>query len=128
MPRVRIGAARKQRHKRLLKRAKGFVGGRSKLYKTAHETLLRAGNHRFQDRKLKKREYRALWITRVSAAAQMRGLRYSQLINGLLKAGITLNRKALSEIAIADPAAFDAIVEKAKAALTQAPKAAKAAK
>src|SRR5689334_22982124 len=128
MPRVRIGAARKQRHKRLLKRAKGFVGGRSKLYKTAHETLLRAGNHRFQDRKLKKREYRALWITRLSAAAQMRGLRYSQLINGLLKANITLNRKALSEIAIADPAAFDAIVEKAKAALgTAAPKA-KAAK
>jgi large subunit ribosomal protein L20 len=117
MPRVRIGAARKQRHKRLLKRATGFVGGRSKLYKTAHETLLRAGNHRFQDRKLKKREYRALWITRLSAAAQMRDLRYSQLINGLLKANITLNRKALSEIAIADPAAFDQIVAKAKTAL-----------
>jgi large subunit ribosomal protein L20 len=117
MPRVRIGSARKQRHKRLLKRAKGFVGGRSKLYKTAHETLLRAGNHRFNDRKLKKREYRALWIVRLSAAAQMRGLRYSQLINGVMRAGILLNRKALSEIAIADPAAFDAIVEKAKAAL-----------
>ena len=117
MPRTRIGAARHKRHKRLLARAKGFVGGRSKLYKTAHETLLRAGNHRKGDRKLKKREYRALWITRVSAAAEARGLRYSQLINGLLKANITLNRKSLSEIAIADPAAFDQIVEKAKAAL-----------
>ena len=117
MPRVRIGAARKKRHKRLLERAKGFVGGRSKLYKTAHETLLRAGNHRFQDRKQKKREYRALWITRISAAAESRGLRYSQFINGLLKANITLNRKSLSEIAIADPAAFDQIVDKAKGAL-----------
>ncbi len=117
MPRVRIGAARKQRHKRLLKRAKGFVGGRSKLYKTAHETLLRAGNHRFNDRKLKKREYRGLWIIRLNAAAQLHGLRYSQLINGLLKANITLNRKALSEIAIADPAAFAQIVAKAKTAL-----------
>ena len=68
MPRVRIGAARKQRHKKLLARAKGFVGGRSKLYKTAHETRLRAGNHRFEGRKLKKREYRALWITRITAA------------------------------------------------------------
>lgn len=117
MPRVRIGAARKQRHKRLLARAKGFVGGRSKLYKTAHETLLRAGNHRFNDRKLKKREYRALWITRVSAAAEARGIRYSLFMNGLLKSNITLNRKSLSEIAIADPAAFDQIVAKAKEAL-----------
>ena len=117
MPRVRIGAARKQRHKRLLARAKGFVGGRSKLYKTAHETLLRAGNNRFNDRKLKKREYRGLWIIRVNAACSARGLRYSQFINGLLKAKITLNRKSLSEIAIADPKAFDLIVGKAKAAL-----------
>ena len=117
MPRTRIGAARKKRHKRLLERAKGFVGGRSKLYKTAHETLLRAGNHRFQDRKTKKRNYRALWITRISAAVESRGLRYSQFINGLLKSNITLNRKSLSEIAIADPAAFDQIVGKAKGAL-----------
>jgi len=117
MPRTRIGAARKQRHKRLLARAKGFVGGRSKLYKTAHETLLRAGNHRFNDRKLKKREYRGLWIIRVNAACSARGLRYNQFINGLKKANIALNRKSLSEIAIADPAAFDQIVAKAKAAL-----------
>ena len=117
MPRVRIGAARKQRHKRLLKRAKGFVGGRSKLYKTAHETLLRAGANRFSGRKEKKRDYRALWITRVNAAATQRGLRYSQFIAGLAKANITLNRKSLSEIAIADPAAFDQIVTKAREAL-----------
>jgi len=117
MPRVRIGAARKQRHKRLLKRAKGFVGGRSKLYKTAHETLLRAGANRFSGRKEKKRDYRALWITRLSAAASSRGLRYSQLIAGLAKAKITLNRKSLSEIAIADPAAFDAVAAKVREAL-----------
>lgn len=117
MPRVRIGAARKQRHKRLLARAKGFVGGRGKLYKTAHETLLKAGVNRFTGRKLKKREYRALWIVRVSAAAEARDISYSRLINGLKKANITLNRKSLSEIAIADPAAFDKIVEAAKAAL-----------
>jgi large subunit ribosomal protein L20 len=117
MPRVRIGAARKQRHKRLLKRAKGFVLGRSKLYKTAHETLLRAGNNRFAGRKEKKRDYRALWITRLSAGAQEHGLRYSQLIAGLKAANITLNRKSLSEIAIADPAAFTKIVDLAKGAL-----------
>jgi large subunit ribosomal protein L20 len=117
MPRTRIGAARKQRHKRLLKRAKGFVGGRGSLYKTAHETLLKAGNYRFVGRKLKKRDYRALWITRVNAACTARGIRYSQFIAGLAKANITLNRKSLSEIAIADPAAFDAIVAKAKSAL-----------
>ncbi len=117
MPRVRVGAARKKRHKRLLKRAKGFVAGRSKLYKTAHETLLRAGANRFSGRKEKKRDYRALWITRLTAAARSRGLRYSQLISGLSKANIELNRKSLSEIAIADPAAFDAIVAKARDAL-----------
>jgi large subunit ribosomal protein L20 len=87
------------------------------LYKTAHETLLRAGVNRFSGRKEKKRDYRALWITRLSAAAASRGLRYSQLIAGLAKANITLNRKSLSEIAIADPAAFDAIVSKVRAAL-----------
>ncbi len=117
MPRVPIGAARHRRHKRVLKRAKGFVGGRSKLYKTAHETLLRAGAYRFSGRKEKKRDYRALWITRLSAAAAERGLRYSQLIAGLAKANIVLNRKSLSEIAITDPAAFDAIVTKARKAL-----------
>ncbi len=117
MPRVTIGAARHKRHKKLLKRAKGFVGGRSKLYKTAHETLLRAGANRFSGRKEKKRDYRALWITRLNAAAGARGLRYSQLIAGLAKANITLNRKSLSEIAIADPAAFDAIVAQARQAL-----------
>jgi large subunit ribosomal protein L20 len=117
MPRTRIGAARKQRHKRLLKRAKGFVGGRGSLYKTARETLFKAGVYRFVGRKLKKRDYRALWITRVNAAVTARGLRYSQFIAGLKKANITLNRKSLSEIAIADPAAFDAIVAKAKSAL-----------
>lgn len=117
MPRTRIGAARKQRHKRLLDRAKGFVGGRGKLYKTAHETLLKAGVNRFAGRKEKKRDYRALWIVRLSAASALRSVRYSQFINGLKKANITLNRKSLSEIAIADSAAFDQITAKVKDAL-----------
>jgi len=117
MPKAKTVPAGRRRRRKFLKRAKGFVGGRSKLYKTAHETLLHGGNYRKGDRKLKKREYRALWITRVSAAAEARGIRYSQLINGLLKAKIELNRKSLSEIAIADPAAFDQIVAKARGAL-----------
>jgi large subunit ribosomal protein L20 len=117
MPRVRAGASRNRRKKKLLARAKGFVGGRSKLYKTAHETLLRAGANRFSGRKEKKRDYRALWITRLTAASRARGVRYSQFIAGINKAHITLNRKSLSEIAIADPAAFDQIMAKAKDAL-----------
>ncbi|MEI7766833.1 MAG: 50S ribosomal protein L20 [Phycisphaerae bacterium] len=117
MPRVTAGFTRKRRHKRLLKRAKGFVGGRGVLYKSAHETLLRAGAYRQVGRRIKKRDYRGLWIIRLSAAARARGLRYGQLIDGLIKSGITLNRKSLSEIAIADPAAFDQIAAKAKAAL-----------
>lgn len=117
MPRTRNGAARKLRHKRLLARAKGFVGGRSKLFRTANETLKKAGVYRFEGRKIKKRDYRSLWIIRISAATAQRGMRYSQFINGLLKAKITLNRKSLSEIAIADPVAFDQIFAKAKEAL-----------
>ena len=117
MPRVRQGAARKRRHKKLLDRAKGFVGGASKLYKTAHEKLLKAGVYRFEGRKIKKRDYRSLWIVRLTAAAEARGLRYSQFINGLKKSNITLNRKSLTEIAIADPAAFDQITAKVKEAL-----------
>ena len=117
MPRVRIGAARHQRHKRLLKRAKGFVGGRSKLYKTAHETLLRAGVNRFTDRKLKKRDYRGLWIIRINAAARKEGLSYNQFLSGIRKANIELDRKVLADIAVNDPAAFSAIAAQAKAAL-----------
>jgi large subunit ribosomal protein L20 len=111
------GAARTQAKKRLFKRAKGFVGGRRKLYRTAKETLARAGAFAYRDRRARKRDFRRLWIIRVSAACQERGLRYSQLIAGLKAANIDLDRKSLSEIAVADPAAFDAVVAEVKKAL-----------
>ncbi len=111
------GAARNKAKKRLFKKVKGFTGGRSKLLRTAKETLVRAEAYAFRDRRVRKREFRRLWITRLSAAAAEHGLRYSQLIHGLTKANIELDRKVLSEMAINDPAAFAAVVEQAKAAL-----------
>jgi len=111
------GAARTQAKKRLFKRAEGFVGGRRKLYRTAKETLARAGAFAYRDRRARKRDFRRLWIIRLSAACQERGLRYSQFIAGLKAANIELDRKSLSEIAIADPAAFDAVMAEVKAAL-----------
>ncbi|MCA9190823.1 MAG: 50S ribosomal protein L20 [Planctomycetales bacterium] len=115
--RTRKGAARRQANKRLLKRAAGYVGGRRKLLRTAKETLIRAGVFAFRDRRARKREFRKLWIIRISAACEMHGLRYSQFINGLNKANIGLDRKQLSEMAINDPAGFQAVVEKVKSAL-----------
>lgn len=111
------GHARTKARKRLLKRAKGYVGGRRKLFRTAKETIARAGKFAFRDRRVRKREFRSLWIIRLNAACRERGLRYSQFINGLTKANIQLDRKSLSEIAIADPAAFDAVVTEVKSAL-----------
>jgi large subunit ribosomal protein L20 len=101
----------------LFKRAEGFVGGRRKLLKVVRETVLRAGVFAYRDRRRRKRDFRRLWILRVSAAARARGLRYSQFMNGLRRAGIELDRRSLSELAINDPAAFDAIFAQAKAAL-----------
>ena len=111
------GAARNQAKKRIFKRAKGYWGGRRKLLRTVKETLLRAGVFAFRDRRARKRSFRELWIIRVSAACAERGLRYSQFIYGLKKAGITLDRKSLSEIAIHDPPAFDAVMKEVKAVL-----------
>lgn len=111
------GAARTQAKKRLFKRAKGFVGGRGSLLRTVKETLLRSGVYAFRDRRVRKREFRRLWITRITAACKQREIRYSQFIHGLKLAKIELDRKQLSEIAIRDPQAFDAIVEQAKAAI-----------
>jgi large subunit ribosomal protein L20 len=108
--RSKSGAARNQRKKRIFRRSKGFVGGRRRLLKSAKETLLRAGMFAFRDRRAKKREFRRLFIIRLSAAAEMRGLKYSRLIHGLRLAQIGLDRKSLSELAIHDAAAFDAIV------------------
>jgi len=107
--RAKSGAARNRRKNRIFKRAKGFVGGRRRLLKSAKETLLRAGMFAFRDRRAKKREFRKLWIIRLSAAAEMRGLRYSRFVYGLKLANIALDRKSLSEIAIHDPETFDSI-------------------
>ena len=117
MPRVRKGAARHQAKKRILKRAKGYQGSRGHLYRHAKEAVARAAVRARIDRKRRKRDFRGLWIVRLSAACRQREIRYSQFINGCKKANIQLNRKMLSQIAIDDPAGFDAIVEAAKAAL-----------
>jgi large subunit ribosomal protein L20 len=117
MPRVRKGAARNKARKRVLKAVKGYRGATGRQLRLAKEATVRAAVNARVGRKLKKRDYRGLWIIRINAACKTREIRYSQFISGLKKAGIELNRKMLSEIAIADPAAFDLIVEKAKAAL-----------
>ncbi|HCK42636.1 MAG: 50S ribosomal protein L20 [Planctomycetaceae bacterium] len=111
------GSARNRAKNRLFKKTKGYVGGRGTLLRTAKETLIRAEAYAFRDRRVRKREFRKLWIIRINAASRERGLRYSELMNGLKKAEVEINRKMLSEMAIHDPAAFDAIVEKAREAL-----------
>jgi large subunit ribosomal protein L20 len=116
MVRVTLGAPRRQKKNRYFKQAKGFRGGRSTLWRTVRETLLRAWAFSQRDRRAKKRMFRRLWIIRVNAAARMRGLTYSQFIDGLKRAGVTLDRKQLSEIAIHDPSGFDALVTEAKSA------------
>jgi large subunit ribosomal protein L20 len=107
---------RKRRNK-VMKMAKGYYGSKSSLFKTAKQAVMKSGQYAYVGRKQKKRDFRRLWITRISAACKMNGMNYSSFMNGLNKAGIELNRKMLSEIAIADPAAFTALTEKAKAAL-----------
>ena len=117
MPRVRKGAARHRAKKRVLKAVKGHRGSAGRLYRLAKEAVVRAQVNARVDRKRRKRDFRSLWIIRLNAACKKRDIRYSQFINGCKKANIQLNRKVLSEIAIADPAGFDAIVEAVKVAL-----------
>ena len=117
MPRVRKGAARHRAKKRVLKAVKGYRGATGRQYRLAKQALVRAAVNARIDRKRRKRDFRGLWIIRLSAACRQRGIRYSRFINGCKKANIALNRKMLSEIAIADPAGFDAVVEAAKAAI-----------
>ena len=117
MARIKGALATRKRRKKVLKLAKGYFGAKSKLFKTAKEAVMKSGNYAYIGRKQKKRDFRRLWITRISAACKMNGMNYSSFMNGLKKADINLNRKMLSEIAIADPAAFTALTEKAKAAL-----------
>ncbi len=116
--RTTTGSARRQSKNRVFKRAKGYVGGRRKMLRTVKETLLRAGVYAYRDRRTKKREFRKLWIIRINAACRMRGIRYSEFINGLKKANIDLDRKTLSEMAIHNPQDFDVVVEQARAALS----------
>jgi large subunit ribosomal protein L20 len=111
------GAARTKAKRRLYKKVKGYRGGRGNMLRTAKETLIRAGVYAFRDRRVRKREFRKLWIIRINAACRERGLRYSEFIHGLVKAEIGLDRKSLSEMAIHDPAGFDSVIEKVKAAL-----------
>ncbi len=115
MPRAKGGAKTRQRRKKILKKAKGYVGGRRKLYKTAAETVLRAGAFAYRGRKQKKREARSLWIVRINAACRQVGLSYSKLIAALNRAGIRLDRKVLAELAVTDPSAFAKLAETARA-------------
>jgi large subunit ribosomal protein L20 len=116
MARVKGAMMTRKRRNKTLKLAKGYWGGKSKLFKTAKEAVMKSGQYAYIGRRQKKRDFRKLWITRISAACKMNGINYSQFMNGLKKAGVTLNRKMLSEIAIHDAAAFTALVEQAKAA------------
>ena len=117
MARIKGAMMTRKRRNTVLKLAKGYYGSKSKLFKTAKQAVMKSGNYAYIGRKQKKRDFRRLWITRISAACKMNDINYSTFINGLKKAGIELNRKMLSEIAIADPEGFAALVEKAKAAL-----------
>jgi len=115
MPRAKGGPKTRQRRKKILKKAKGYVGGRSRLYRPAAETVLRAGAFAYRDRRQKKRRARALWIIRINAACRLAGVSYSKFMAGLRKAGVLLDRKVLAELAVADPAGFAKLAETAKA-------------
>jgi len=117
MARIKGALATRKRRNKTLKLAKGYWGGKSRLFKTAKEAVMKSGQYAYIGRRLKKRDFRRLWITRISAACKANGMNYSSFMNGLKKANVTLNRKVLSEIAINDAAGFTALTEKAKAAL-----------
>ena len=114
MARVKGAVHTRARHKKILKLAKGYRGAKSKLFRTANEAVMKSLVYAYRDRKQKKREFRQLWIARINAAARMNGMSYSRFMNGLKTAGIEINRKMLSEIAISDPGAFTKLVEKVK--------------
>ena len=114
MARVKRAMNARKHHKKILKLAKGYYGGKSRLFRTANETVLRALRYSYVGRRLKKRDFRKLWIARINAATRMNGLSYSKFINGIKTAGINMNRKMLSEIAINDPKGFTELVEVAK--------------
>lgn len=117
MARVKRGVVAKARHKKVLDKAKGYYGARSKVYRVAKQAVIKAGQYAYRDRRQRKRQFRALWITRINAAARLHGMSYSRLINGLHRAEIDIDRKVLADIAVHDPDAFGAIAAQAKAAL-----------
>lgn len=117
MPRVKRGHTARKRRKKILKQAKGYYGGRHRYFKHAKETLHRAWQYQYRDRRRKKREFRRLWITRINAAARQHGMPYSKFMGGLNKAGIELNRKVLADMAVFDPEGFEQVVEAAREAL-----------
>lgn len=117
MPRVKRGVQARAKHKKVLAKAKGYYGARSRVYRVAHQAVIKAGQYAYRDRRVKKRTFRSLWIVRINAAARECGLSYSRLIDGLNKAEVEIDRKVLADLAIHDMAAFGQIAEKAKQAL-----------
>ncbi len=117
MARVKRGVEARRRHKKVLKAAKGYYGARSRVFRVAKQAVIKAGQYAYRDRRVKKRNFRALWITRINAQSRALGMSYSRLIAGLKKANIELDRRVLADLAIHDKTTFAAIVEKAKAAL-----------
>tara|TARA_Y100001935_G_scaffold254595_1_gene264153 strand:+ start:16049 stop:16408 length:360 start_codon:yes stop_codon:yes gene_type:complete len=118
MPRVKRGVQAHAKHKKVLKSAKGYYGARRKVFRVAKQAVIKAGQYAYRDRRVKKRQFRSLWIQRINAAARINGLSYSRMINGLNKAGVAVDRKILADIAINDATAFTHLAEKAKAALS----------
>ncbi len=119
MARVKRGVVARARHKKVLNKAKGYYGARSKVYRVAKQAVIKAGQYAYRDRRVRKREFRALWITRINAAARTNGLSYSRFMNGLSKAGVEVDRKMLADLAVHDAAAFTALAEQAKAELAK---------
>ena len=119
MPRVKRGVTAHARHKKVLKKAKGYYGRRKNVFRVAKQAVTKAGQYAYRDRRQRKRQFRALWIARINAGARENGLSYSRLINGLNRANVDIDRKVLADIAVHDPEAFGAIAEQAKAALAQ---------
>ena len=118
MPRVKRGTKRKDRRKKILKLASGFYGAQGRLHTIAKEAVEKSLGYSYRDRRARKRDFRRLWITRINAAARLNGLSYSQLIDGLKRSGVTLDRKVLADLAVADPAAFTAVAGQARSALS----------
>ena len=117
MARVKRGVTSRARHKKILKKAKGFSQARRRLIKTAKQAVIKAGQYAYRDRRVRKRDFRALWIARINAGARLHGLSYSRFMNGLKKAGVEVDRKILADLAVADAAAFGALAAQARAAL-----------